>query len=130
MKFLFPVVTIIALASSGAALADDDCRRPMAEWQSRDAVAAHVAKLGVTAERLRIDDGCYEIRGQDGAGNRIELKLDPATLEPLALEVRFRPGADVSRYLSSVNGQTAPSTIPPAAKALNAPSSAAPADPE
>lgn len=129
MKFLL-MTAVIALASSGAALADDDsCRRPMGEWQSRDALAAHVAGLGLTADRLRIDDGCYEIRGRDGAGNQIELKIDPATLEPLILEVRFRPGADSSRYLSGVRSQTdqaAKPVNPPVAGSPNAPASAAP----
>lgn len=130
MKFLF-LTTVIALASASAALADDDCRRPMGEWQSRDAVAAHVARLGLTAERLRIDDGCYEIRGRDGAGNQVELKIDPATLEPLTLEVRFGPGADPSRYLSGVRSQTdqaAKPVNPPVAGSPNAPASAAPTD--
>ena len=76
MKSLLPVAVVIALGSSGAALAGDDCRRPMAEWQSRDAVNAHVAALGITPERLRIDDGCYEVRGRDGEGNRIELTVE------------------------------------------------------
>ncbi|WP_058913166.1 PepSY domain-containing protein [Entomohabitans teleogrylli] len=100
MKSFFPAVIVIVLTGSGAALASDDCRRPMAEWQSRDTVSDHVTELGITTDRLRIDDGCYEIRGRDNEGNRIKLKLDPATLEPLKLEVRFQPGSDTSRYLS------------------------------
>ncbi len=99
MKPILPVVLMISLAGSGAALASDDCRRPMAEWQSRDAVMSHVTEMGITTDRLRIDDGCYEIRGKDADGNRVDLKMDPATLVPLELEVRFRPGADASRYL-------------------------------
>ncbi|MFP5465499.1 MAG: PepSY domain-containing protein [Gammaproteobacteria bacterium] len=105
MKSLLPVAVVIALGSSGAALAGDDCRRPMAEWQSRDAVTAHVAALGITPERLRIDDGCYEIRGRDGDGNRVGLTVDPATLSVLALEVRFAEGADPSRYLPDARGR-------------------------
>jgi hypothetical protein len=106
MKHVLPLALVVALAGTGAALADDDCRRPMAEWESREAVAAHVAELGITAERLRIDDGCYEIRGRDGAGNRVELKLDPATLALLELDVRFGPDADPSRYLAGARGQS------------------------
>jgi hypothetical protein len=93
------------LTVSGAALAADDCRRPMAEWQSREAVTAHVIERGITTDRLRIDDGCYEVRGRDGDGNRVELKIDPASLAILELEVRFRPGADVSRYLHAPRGK-------------------------
>jgi hypothetical protein len=99
MKSFLPIAAVFALTASGAALAGDDCRRPMAEWQPRAAVTARVTALGITTERLRIDDGCYEARGRDGDGNRVELKIDPASLAILELEVRFRPGADPSRYL-------------------------------
>ena len=81
MKSFLPIAVIIALTASGAALADDDCRRPMAEWQSREAVTAHVTALGVTAERLRIDDGCYELNVIDQGGNHLEMIVDPQTLD-------------------------------------------------
>ncbi|HCF5089257.1 MULTISPECIES: PepSY domain-containing protein [Pseudomonadota] len=112
MKSFLPIAVIIALTASGAALADDDCRRPMAEWQSREAVTAHVTALGVTAERLRIDDGCYEVRGRDSDGNRVGLKIDPTSLAILKLEVRFRSGADAVRYLPAVRGQAAKTSKP------------------
>jgi hypothetical protein len=99
MHPLKPITLVIALSACGAALASDDCRRPMAEWQSRELVTARATALGLTPERLRIDDGCYEVRGRDADGNRVSLTLDPATLAVLQLEVRFRPGADASRYL-------------------------------
>ncbi len=106
MHPLKPIALLIALSASGAALASDDCHRPMAEWQPREAVAARATELGLTTERLRIDDGCYEMRGRDADGNRVRLTLDPATLSVLQLDVRFRPGADVSRYLVDARVQT------------------------
>ena len=112
MKSFLPIAVIIALTASGAALADDDCRRPMAEWLSREAVTAHVPALGVTAERLRNDDGCYEVRGRDSDGNRVGLKIDPTSLAILKLEVRFRSGADAVRYLPAVRGQAAKTSKP------------------
>ena len=99
MHSLTPIALVIALSASGSALASEDCRRPMAEWQTREAATARAAELGLTPERLRIDDGCYELRGRDADGNRVSLTLDPATLAVLQMDVRFRPGADVSRYL-------------------------------
>ncbi len=117
MKARFPLALVIALASSGAAWASNDCHRPMAEWQSREAVTAHVTDRGITTERLRIDDGCYEVRGRDGDGNQVELKIDPASLAILELEVRFRPGADPARYLPAGRGQAGKATKPaPAAR--------------
>lgn len=104
MTYAFPLAIVIALATSGMALADDDCRSPMADWQTREAATAYVAGLGISPDRLRIDDGCYEVRGRDGDGNRVELKLDPATLSVMELDIEFRPGADVSRYLPRAQG--------------------------
>jgi hypothetical protein len=105
MHPLKPITLVLALSASGAALASDDCRRPMAEWQPREVVTARATELGLTPERLRIDDGCYEMRGRDADGNRVSLTLDPATLAVLQLGVRFRPGADVSRYLADARAQ-------------------------
>lgn len=118
MKSLFPLVCAIVLTNSGAALAEDNCRRPMAEWQSREAVTAQVTERGITTERLRIDDGCYEVRGRDGDGNQVELTIDPVSLTILALEVRFRSGADPARYLPAVRAQAGK---PQAGKTQNEP---------
>lgn len=99
-RFLVPAVLAGALLGAGAAHADDDdCRSPMSQWQSQDAAVTHAAELGIEVRRLKIDDGCFEIRGSDAEGNRIELKLDPASLALRKLEVEFRAGADPSRYL-------------------------------
>ena len=126
MKSFLPIAVIIALTASGAALADDDCRRPMAEWQSRETVTARVTELGITTERLRIDDGCYEVRGRDGDGNQIRLKIDPASLAVQKLEVRFRSGADSSRYLPAGRGQAAKTGKPSDDKSRRPPAPAAP----
>lgn len=98
---LTPAVLAIALLGAGAAFADDDdCRSPMSQWQPQDAAIQHATDLGIEVKRLKIDDGCYEIRGSDRDGNRVELKLDPASLALRELEVQFREGADPSRYLA------------------------------
>lgn len=112
MKSFVPIATTIALTVSGSALASTDCHSPVADWKPRDTVAAFAKALGITSERMRIDDGCYEVRGRDADGNRVELKIEPATLAILELEVRFRQGADASRYLPGMKasaGQSAPS---------------------
>ena len=69
-----------------AALADDDCFVPMADWQPRTAVARLAEANGWTVRRIKIDDGCYEIDGTDGEGRRIEVTVHPATLEVVEIE--------------------------------------------
>lgn len=114
MNRILPLALMVALGTSGMALADDDCPSPMANWQSREAASTHVQGLGIRPDRLKIDDGCYEVRGRDGDDNRVQLKLDPATLALIELDVRFRPGADTVRAFLRRNpgfhagGDTAP----------------------
>lgn len=121
MKSTFPLAVVIALATGGAAMADDDCRAPMAQWQSRDTVMAHVASLGLSGERLKIDDGCYEIKGRDQQGNKVEVKIDPASLALVKLKVEFRTGSDPSVYLPGARGQASPAPQAPTANPLFTP---------
>ncbi|MDZ4391937.1 PepSY domain-containing protein [Cypionkella sp.] len=81
------ILTFLAAFPAGMALADDDdCFVPMADWQPREAVAALAAKNGWSVRRIKIDDGCYEIDGRDAAGRRIEVTVQPATLQVLQIE--------------------------------------------
>lgn len=89
-------LTILAIAMAlpaGAALADDDCRVPIADWQPRDAVLALASEKGWTVSRIKIDDGCYEIRGNDSDGHRIEVKIDPGSLDLVEMKTRYRETA-------------------------------------
>lgn len=94
------IAAVLILSGAGAAMASDACRTPMASWQPREAAEAKAAAWGWTVERLKVDDGCYEVRGRDGKGNPIEAKIDPGTLAPVHIEVRFAPGADFSAYVA------------------------------
>ena len=79
------LVAALAALSGGAALADDDCRVPAAEWQPREAVMKLAGQKQWSVREIDIDDGCYEIEGRDGDGRAIEVKLDPATLTVIEL---------------------------------------------
>ena len=105
-RILTPSLLAATLLGTGAALASDDCRSPMSQWQSQDAAVQHMADLGIDMSRLKIDDGCYEIKGRDSDGNEIELKLEPATLALRELEVEFQPGSDPSRYVKGARAMT------------------------
>lgn len=118
----FPLALVLIAATSGVAFADDDkCGSPMADWQPRDSATAHVQSLGISPDRLKIDDGCYEIRGRDADGNRVELKLDPATLALVELEVKFQSGSDPSRYLQGARRMQAAPLKEPANNPLFTP---------
>lgn len=87
MKKILTILGFLAVFPAGIALADDDdCFVPMADWQPRDAVARLADEKGWTVRRIKIDDGCYEIDGRDAKGRRIEVTVNPATLEVIEFE--------------------------------------------
>lgn len=70
------------------AMASDDCDAPVQQWQSRDAVMAMAAQQGWRVRRLKIDDGCYELRGIDAQGQAFKAKIDPSTLDIVEMKQR------------------------------------------
>jgi hypothetical protein len=78
---------LLALAVNPA-LADDDCDAPPQSWQPRSAVSALAQRNGWQVDRLKIDDGCYELTGRDAQGRRFKAKLHPASLAV----IRFKQG--------------------------------------
>ena len=86
MKKTLTILGFLAVLLAGAALADEDCFVPMADWQPRDAVVRLAEEYGWTVRRIKIDDGCYEIDGSDVEGRRIEVTVHPATLQVIEIE--------------------------------------------
>jgi hypothetical protein len=86
MKKALTILTFLAMLPARAALAEDDCFVPMANWQPREAVARLADEKGWTVRRIKIDDGCYEIDGSDAEGRRIEVTVHPATLQVIEIE--------------------------------------------
>ncbi len=98
------------------AWADDDCNAPMDRWQSREAVRQMAAQKGWQIQRLKIDDGCYEIRGTDGEGRSFKAKIDPETLKVVKLKPRDRQRArdadrDPDHAAPQPGGTTAPTPL-------------------
>jgi len=56
---------------------EDDCRVPMAEWRPREELEARIRAEGwQRLDRIEVDDGCYEAKGYDREGWRVEAKYD------------------------------------------------------
>jgi hypothetical protein len=110
------IAGIASLATAGVSYAeDDDCAVPMANWQPREAVQKMAEGLGWTVHRIKIDDGCYEIKGRDAQGREIKVKIDPGTLAI----VKIKNKADESR---GTDRNAVPSgTVAPPANAPFAP---------
>jgi hypothetical protein len=76
----------IALVTWDQAWAGRDCDAPTEAWQPRTAVQALVERNGWQLDRLKIDDGCYEVVGRDAEGRRFKAKIDPASLQVIGLK--------------------------------------------
>ena len=125
-----PLARSLALAlfvvAAQPAWSADDCDAPPESWQPRSAVTALAQRNGWQVDRLKIDDGCYEIKGRDADGRRFKAKLDPATLKVLRLK-RERGDRDRDRERDRAHDErrapappapgTTPGTTPPAASA-------------
>ena len=61
--------------------AGKECDAPPEKWQPRSAVAALAERNGWLLERLKVDDGCYEIKGRDAEGRRFKAKIDPGAAD-------------------------------------------------
>jgi hypothetical protein len=70
--------------------AGDDCDAPVNRWQTREALRQWAAAQGWQIQRLKIDDGCYEIRGTDEQGRSFKAKVDPESLKVLKIKQRDR----------------------------------------
>lgn len=100
-----------------AAWARNDCAAPAASWQPRSAVQALAERRRWQLERLKIDDGCYEIKGRTAEGLRFKARVDPASLDVLSL--RQEPGGRAREH--ERQRRTSPPTAPPVASGASAP---------
>ena len=66
--------------------AGKNCDAPPETWQPRSAVSALAERNGWSVERLKVDDGCYEIKGRDAEGRRFKAKIDPASLQVISVK--------------------------------------------
>lgn len=81
------IATLLAtsLGVAGPAFADEECWVPMQKWQPRNVVEQLAADNGWVLRRIKIDDGCYELVATDANGAPLEVQVNPATLEILAI---------------------------------------------
>lgn len=73
---------------TGAVLADNECKDPIAKWQSREVLKTELEQRGWVVKRIRIDDGCYEVRAMDEHGRRVKATYAPSSLTLLELEIK------------------------------------------
>ena len=76
---------ISALFLTGAALpafAEDSegcTKAPKEQWLSTEQIKSKLGEQGYKVEKVEIEGGCAEAKGEDAKGKRVELYVDPAT---------------------------------------------------
>lgn len=104
MKKILPM-TFASFLIAGNALADADCNEPIADWQPREALQQLLEDKGWNVKRIQVDDGCYEVKGIDRTGNRVEAKYTPVSLKIRELKIRFDGDGNASEYLDQPPSQ-------------------------
>jgi hypothetical protein len=84
---LFATAVAFTLLGAGAAQASERCNVPMADWQPRTAVKQKLEQAGWKVQRIKADDGCYEVRGTDPKGRVVKAKVNPKTLALVRAEM-------------------------------------------
>jgi hypothetical protein len=92
------------LVTVGVAFADDDCNIPVADWQPRDVLRQQIEQehQGWEIQRIKVDDGCYEVKAIDQDGNKVEVDYAPDTLRIRKLEIKYHYSVDTYH----TNGKT------------------------
>lgn len=106
MKPLNLACTLLtSLLISGPVFADDDCTDPVANWQPREILREQLEQHGLTVQRIKVDDGCYEVKGVDNNGNTFKAKYTPASLQIKELKIKFDTDGTVTDYLKPASGK-------------------------
>lgn len=112
IKYPLIATALLAAFSATGALAGDDCRVPRARWQPREAVMQAAKSHGWQIDRIKADNGCWEVKGRDAEDRRIKAKLDPATLK--VVKLRHRDGDHDRKRDAARRGPAAGPAAPPA----------------
>ncbi|WP_422022337.1 PepSY domain-containing protein [Pyruvatibacter mobilis] len=85
------LATALALGIMGAGTAiasnDDRCNVPMADWQPVEALQQKLEADGWKVNRIKTDDGCYEVYAIDDKGRRIEAYFNPKSFDMVKMEI-------------------------------------------
>jgi hypothetical protein len=100
------VLAFSLLLMSASILADDDCDDPVAGWQPRENLRQKLEAEGWKVFRIKVDDGCYEVKGRNPQGHRVEAEYSPATFELREMELEDHDDDDDHRSKSPSSSES------------------------
>lgn len=74
--------------ASGAVWADTPCQAAVQDWRPRDVLRQQLEQQGLQVQRIKVDDGCYEVRGIDAQGQRFKATYAPDSLQLLKMKIK------------------------------------------
>lgn len=109
------IALALLLGAGQPVWAGEKCDAPPQTWQPRSAVTALAERNGWRIERLKVDDGCYEIKGRDAQGRRFKAKIDPASLQVMGIKREHGDGDGERERDRDRQRPPPPSSAPPSA---------------
>ena len=97
---LIKSLLIISCLLATVVFASDHCTDPVADWQPKEKLKLLMEDKGWAVNRIKVDDGCYEVKGIDQNGHKVEAKFSPASLKLKELEIKFKDDGSVSEYFN------------------------------
>lgn len=86
----FPVALAmlgVAAIVTPALAADEDCPdHPRSEWMGQNAITTKAKEQGYDVRGVKADDGCWQVKGYDKDGKRVQLYYDPVSGEILKVQ--------------------------------------------
>lgn len=96
MKTPLLIATLLSASLIASfSFADDDCHDPVADWQPREVLRQKLEADGWQVKRIKVDDGCYEVKGLDQQGNKVKAEYFPASLRLRSLKMQFDEDAAI-----------------------------------
>ncbi|GGC64524.1 PepSY domain-containing protein [Marinobacter halophilus] len=100
------ILCLALLFLSSPLLADDDCDDPVAKWQPRENLRQKLEAEGWTVYRIKVDDGCYDVKGRLSGQYRAKASFAPASLTLMKLKLEREETNDENDADNSYGSQT------------------------
>ncbi len=73
----------VILAAAPASAKDHCTNAPTSQWKPVHEISTHATQLGYSVVEIERDGTCYEVKGYDKNGAKIEIKYDPQSGMPV-----------------------------------------------
>jgi hypothetical protein len=78
----FALALGLGMLVGAPAFASEDCKEyPREQWLMPEQIKAKAEELGYSVRSIGEDDGCWEIKGTDKTGRKVEAYFDPVTAQ-------------------------------------------------